>query len=141
MGYDGEGSEEQAAENSIFRSKAVVAVVDDDFIIRELIKTVFSETAWDLRAFSNGKDFLIAEKSTKFDLIFLDLMMPGLTGFQVLEYLKKQNKKLPIIILSALSQKETIIKTISLGVMSYMTKPLNPEGLQKKAVEILSSTF
>lgn len=127
--------------NNIFKSKAVIAIVDDDMIIRELIKTVFSETAWDLKTYENGKEFLLAEKTTKFDLIFLDLLMPELNGFQVLEYLKKQNKKLPIIVLSALSQKETIIKTISLGVMSYMTKPLNPEGLQKKAVEILSSTF
>ena len=127
--------------NSIFQSKAVIAIVDDDMIIRELIKTVFSETAWDLHTFENGKEFLIAEKTTKFDLIFLDLMMPEVTGFQVLEYLKKQNKRLPIVVLSALSQKETITKAIGLGIKSYMTKPLNPEGLQNKAVEILSSTF
>lgn len=141
MGYDGEGLEEQESENSIFQSKAVIAIVDDDLVIRELIKTVFSETAWDLRTFENGKEFLIAEKSSKFDLIFLDLMMPEITGFQVLEYLKKHNKKLPIVVLSALSQKETISKAVSLGIKSYMIKPLNPEGLQKKAVEILSSTF
>ncbi len=141
MGYTGEVSEEQESENSIFQSKAVIAIVDDDMIIRELIKTVFSETAWDLRTFENGKEFLIAEKTSKFDLIFLDLMMPEVTGFQVLEYLKKQNKKLPVVVLSALSQKETITKAIGLGIKSYMTKPLNPEGLQKKAVEILSSTF
>jgi len=139
IGHDRETHDESG--NSIFKSKAVIAIVDDDMIIRELIKTVFSETAWDLKTYENGKEFLIAEKTTKFDLIFLDLLMPELNGFQVLEYLKKQNKKLPIIVLSALSQKETIIKTISLGVMSYMTKPLNPDGLQKKAVEILSSTF
>ena len=141
MGYDGEESEEQESHNSIFQSKAVIAIVDDDLVIRELIETVFSETAWDLRTFENGKEFLIAEKSSKFDLIFLDLMMPEITGFQVLEYLKKQNKKLPIVVLSALSQKETITKAISLGIKSYMTKPLNPEELQKKAIEILSSTF
>ena len=64
-------------------------------------------------------------------------MIPEVTGFQVLVFLNKQNKKLPIIVLSALSQKETIIKTLSLGVSSYMTKPLNPEDLQKKAVEIV----
>jgi len=139
IGHDRENQGE--SDNSIFQSKAVVAIVDDDLIIRELIKTVFSETAWDLKTFENGKEFLIAEKTTKFDLIFLDLIMPEMTGIQVLNSLKEQNKKLPIIVLSALSQKETIVKTMSLGVMSYMTKPLNPEGLQKKAVEILSSTF
>ncbi len=141
MGHERGKIEKQDSTNSIFQSKAVVAIVDDDMIIRELIKTVFSETSWELQTFENGKEFLLAENTTKFDLIFLDLMMPVLTGFQVLEFLKKQNKKLPIIVLSALSQKETITKAISLGIKSYMTKPLNPEGLQKKAVEILSSTF
>ena len=68
-------------------------------------------------------------------------MMPEITGFQVLEYLKQKNRRLPIIVLSALSQKETITKALGLGIKSYMIKPLNPEGLQKKAVEILSSTF
>lgn len=139
MGHDRKSRGESA--NSIFKSRAIVAIVDDDLVIRELIKTVFSETNWDLRTFENGKEFLLAEKTVKFDLIFLDLIMPELTGIQVLNSLKEQNKKLPIIVLSALSQKETIVKTLSLGVMSYMTKPLNPEGLQKKAVEILSSTF
>ncbi len=141
MGHDRGKIEKKEDGNSIFQSKAVVAIVDDDLIIRELIKTVFSDTAWELQTFENGKEFLLAENTTKFDLIFLDLMMPVLTGFQVLEFLKKQNKKLPIIVLSALSQKETITKAISLGIKSYMTKPLNPEGLQNKAVEILSSTF
>ncbi|MCD6396997.1 MAG: response regulator, partial [Spirochaetaceae bacterium] len=141
MGHDRGKIEKQEDGNSIFQSKAVVAIVDDDLIIRELIKTVFSETSWELKTFENGKEFLLAENTTKFDLIFLDLMMPVLTGFQVLEFLKKQNKKLPIIVLSTLSQKETITKAISLGIKSYMTKPLNPEGLQNKAVEILSSTF
>ncbi len=140
MGHEQENRKEASAD-SIFQSKAVVAIVDDDLVIRELIKTVFSETAWDLRTFQNGKEFLVAEKSIQFDLIFLDLMMPEVTGFQVLEYLKKEKKQLPIVVLSALSQKETISKAIGLGIKSYMIKPLNPAGLQKKSVEILSSTF
>ncbi len=141
MRFDSEHVSEDDVSKSIFKSKAVVAVVDDDMIIRELVKTVFSETSWDLRTFQNGKEFLIAEKDTEFDLVFLDLLMPEIDGFQVLAYLKKQNKKLPVIVFSALSQKETIQKAISFGIKSYMIKPLVPEKLQKKAIEILSSTF
>ncbi len=143
MRFDSEQIPEK--ENSqvagIFTSKAIVAVVDDDLIIRELVKTVFSETSWELRPYVNGKEFLIAEKDVDFDLVFLDLMMPEIDGFQVLEYLKKHGKKLPIIVFSALSQKETIQKAISYGIDSYMIKPLVPEKLQKKAIEVLSSTF
>ncbi len=141
MRFDSEHVSEEDVSKSIFKSKAVVAVVDDDMIIRELVKTVFSETSWELKTYQNGKEFLVAERDTEFDLIFLDLMMPEIDGFQVLSYLKKQNKVLPIIVFSALSQKETIQKAISFGIKSYMIKPLVPEKLQKKAIEILSSTF
>ncbi len=141
MRFDSEHVSEDDLSKSIFKSKAVVAIVDDDMIIRELVKTVFSETSWEIRTFQNGKEFLVAEKDTEFDLVFLDLLMPEVDGFQVLAYLKKQNKKLPIIVFSALSQKETIQKAISFGIKSYMIKPLVPEKLQKKAIEVLSSTF
>lgn len=143
MRFDSEQipEKEEGQVASIFTSKAIVAVVDDDLIIRELVKTVFSETSWELRPYVNGKEFLIAEKDIDFDLVFLDLMMPEIDGFQVLEYLKKHGKKLPIIVFSALSQKETIQKAISYGINSYMIKPLVPEKLQKKAIEVLSSTF
>ncbi|RKX93919.1 MAG: response regulator [Spirochaetes bacterium] len=143
MRFDSEqvAEEERDQLASIFNSKATVAVVDDDLIIRELVRTVFSETSWELRPYVNGKEFLIAEKDMDFDLVFLDLMMPEIDGFQVLEYLKKHDKKLPIIVFSALSQKETIQKAISYGINSYMIKPLVPEKIQKKAIEVLSSTF
>jgi len=141
MRFDSEHISEDDMLISIFKSEAVVAVVDDDLIIRELVKTVFYETSWKIRTFTNGKEFLLAEKDTDFDLVFLDLMMPELDGFQVLEYLKKHNRMLPIIVFSALSQKETIQKAISYGIKSYMIKPLVPEKLQKKAIEVLSSTF
>ena len=136
----GEDKEESRLSN-IFNSRAVVAVVDDDLIIRELIKTVFSETSWEIHPYVNGKEFLLAQKDINFDLVFLDLMMPEIDGFQVLEYLKKHNQKIPIIVFSALSQKETIQKAISYGINSYMIKPLVPEKIQKKALEVLSSTF
>ena len=143
MRFDSEQVPEEERDQlaSIFNSKATVAVVDDDLIIRELVRTVFSETSWELRPYVNGKEFLIAEKDMDFDLVFLDLMMPEIDGFQVLEYLKKHDKKLPIIVFSALSQKETIQKAISYGINSYMIKPLVPEKIQKKAIEVLSSTF
>ncbi len=68
-------------------------------------------------------------------------MMPEVDGFQVLEYLKKHSRMLPIIVFSALSRKETIQKAVSYGIKSYIVKPLVPEKLQKKALEVLSSTF
>lgn len=137
---DGEGSEAQGPQG-VFASEATVAVVDDDFVIQELVKTVFSETNWKLVTYNDGKDFLMDEPNREFDLLFLDLMMPQVNGFQVLQYLKSKNSEIPVIVFSALSKKETIVKAVGLGIKTYLIKPLKPEQLMKKAQELLSPAF
>lgn len=123
------------------RGSARIAVVDDDVVIQELVKTVFSETGWTIRIFANGKEFVEGLGKESFDLVFLDLMMPVMDGFQVLDYLKQKSVSLPIIIFSALSKKETVIKAVNYGVTSYMIKPLKPERLLMKAAEALKADF
>ncbi|RKX79050.1 MAG: response regulator [Spirochaetes bacterium] len=118
-----------------------VAAVDDDIVIQELIKTVFSETGWKVHVYENGKKFIENLNKINFDLVFLDLMMPEMNGFEVLNHLKKNNIKVPIIIFSALSRKETVVKAVSFGIHSYIIKPLKPEMLLQKAAEILGANF
>jgi DNA-binding response OmpR family regulator len=91
--------------------------------------------------FKNGKEFLDALADWTFDLIFLDILMPVLDGFQVMEALKNRSVKIPIIVLSSLSQRENVVKALGFGVRSYMAKPLKPEEIRKKAVEILKTDF
>ena len=135
---EGESRRKSAA---VFNSEAEVAIVDDDVVIQELVKTVFSETKWKLVTYDNGKQFLMDKENHDFSLAFLDLMMPEMNGFQVLEYLSKENSEMPVIVFSALSRKETVVKAVSYGIKSYLTKPLKPEQLLKKAAEVLSPAF
>ncbi len=132
---------EDQQRTSVFSSEAQVAVVDDDVVIQELVKTVFSETNWRLHSFNNGREFLDGMKSNDFDLVFLDLMMPEINGFQVLQHMSKENVETPVIVFSALSKKETVIKAVGYGIKSYMIKPLKPEQLLKKSEEILNTSF
>lgn len=121
--------------------KISMAVVDDDIVIQELLKTVFSETGWEITIFNNGKEFTQALGDNDFDLVYLDLMMPEMNGFQVLQYLKENNIETPVIVFSALSRKETVVKAVNFGIHSYMIKPLKPEQLLKKAAEAINSNF
>lgn len=118
-----------------------IVVVDDDVIIQELIKTAFSDTQFQIETYNNGKEFLDDPNALKADLIFLDLMMPQVDGFQVMEDLSERKLELPIIVLSALSQRETVLKALRFGVISYLIKPLKPEGILKKATEVLRMNF
>lgn len=135
---EGESRRKSAA---MFNSDAEVAIVDDDVVIQELVKTVFSETQWKLVTYDNGKQFMMDKENHDFSLAFLDLMMPEMNGFQVLESLSKEGSEMPVIVFSALSRKETVVKAVSYGIKSYLTKPLKPEQLLKKAAEVLSPAF
>jgi DNA-binding response OmpR family regulator len=116
-----------------------IAVVDDDVIIQELIRTAFAADYVTVTAYPDGSDFLAAVESGAgpFALVFLDILMPKVSGFDVLERLKTSDRHLPIIILSSVTQRESVVKSIQLGVKSYLVKPLKPDALFRKALEIL----
>jgi CheY-like chemotaxis protein len=118
-----------------------IAVVDDDLIIRELIKNTFLKTGAGIKAFANGGEYLSAADQENFDLVFLDLMMPVVDGFAVLNSLRSKDIQQPVIVLSAVTQRDTVIRAFRMGVKSYLTKPLKPDDIFKKAIEILKPDF
>jgi DNA-binding response OmpR family regulator len=119
-----------------------VAVVDDDYVIQQMVKTTLTSAGWQCTGFSNGRAFTEdLEKIRGFDLIFLDLVMPEMDGFQVLQKMKEGDIQTPVIIFSALTQKETVAKALSYGIKSYLIKPLKPDKLFRKAIEVLKANF
>ncbi|AEF81370.1 response regulator [Leadbettera azotonutricia] len=118
-----------------------IAVIDDDFIIQELIKNTFQKTGATVTTFSDGGEFIAAVDTEEFDLAFLDLMMPKVDGFEVLKALQSRDIRYPVIVLSAVTQRETVIKAYQMGIKSYLVKPLKPEDIFKKSMEILKANF
>jgi len=122
--------------------KVRIAVVDDDMIVREIIRNAFSTTGWEIVPFTNGMEFTRKLESDKaFDLLFLDLIMPEMNGFAVLQLMNSEKIDIPTIILTALSRKESVLKAQEFGVNSYLIKPIKPEGILAKAAEILGADF
>jgi len=118
-----------------------IAVVDDDFVILELVKTTFAAIGAEVSAFQNGREFMDAVKSRDFDLLFLDLLMPGMGGFDVLSRMRAEAVDLPVIVLSAVSQREAVVRAFQAGVKSYLIKPLKPDQILRKTLEILKANF
>ncbi len=118
-----------------------IAVVDDDFVIQELVKTTFGAISATVSAFSSGSEFVEAAKTDSFDLVFLDILMPQMDGFQVLSRLRTEDIEVPVIILSAVSQREAVMRAFQAGVKSYLIKPLKPDQILKKTLEILKANF
>jgi CheY-like chemotaxis protein len=118
-----------------------IAVVDDDFVIQELIKTTFGAISASVSAFQEGGAFLEQARARSFDLVFLDIVMPGMDGFQVLSRLRAEDIELPVIVLSAVSHREAVMRAFQAGVKSYLIKPLKPDQILKKTLEILKANF
>ena len=122
-------------------SDVAIAVVDDDEVIRTLVSTTFSRLGCRVSQHENGRAFLEALGDPLPSLVFLDLLMPETDGFAVLAALKQNRIEVPIVVLSALSKKETVVKAVAAGVKSYMIKPIKPEQLLQKTIEILKANF
>jgi DNA-binding response OmpR family regulator len=118
-----------------------IAVVDDDFVIQELLKNTFRRFGTRVNVYSDGSEFLKDLMVDNFDLVFLDLLMPNVDGFEVLNAMKIMDMPQSVIVISAVSRRETVIRAFKLGIKSYIIKPLKPDDIIKKALEILRPNF
>jgi len=118
-----------------------IAVVDDDVVIRTVLTKTFQTINAHVDQYATGNSFIENVRSRKYNLIFLDLLMPGMNGFEVLVKLREFEITTPVIVLSAVSQRDAVLKVLSSGVKSYMIKPLKPDALLKKTIEVLQETI
>ncbi|MDR1024424.1 MAG: response regulator [Treponema sp.] len=118
-----------------------IAVVDDDYVIRELVKNTFEKIGVPVSVFSNGGEYLAGLADGNFDLLFLDLLMPKVDGFEVLKILSTRKDSPPVVILSSVTQRDTVVRAFQMGIKSYLTKPIKPQDIFKRAIEILNPDF
>jgi DNA-binding response OmpR family regulator len=118
-----------------------IAAVDDDFVIQELIKNTFQKIDAAIKTYSDGSEYLADLGKEEFDLVFLDLIMPNVDGFAVLRELRERGLRPTIIVLSAVTQRDTVVKAFQMGIKSYLVKPLKPDDIFKKSMEILKPNF
>ena len=119
------------------KNKTHILIVDDDNRIRELIKQYLKDSEYII---STAQDALSAKKKIsyfKFDLIVLDVMMPGQNGFDLTKEIKKK-MNIPIILLTAKGEVEDRIQGLELGADDYLGKPFEPKELLLRIKNIIS---
>lgn len=99
-----------------------VLVVDDEHAIANALKLKLEGSGALVTIAGNGTKALEKLGAEKFDLILLDLMMPGTDGFEVLEGMKQEGIKVPVIVMSNLGQEEDIERAKKLGAKDYLVK-------------------
>jgi len=120
-------------------SKTHILIVDDDNRIRDLLKEYLSENNYIISTSENAENAKIKILHFKFDLIVLDVMMPGQDGYELTKYIKK-NIKTPVILLTAKGEVESRIKGLELGADDYIGKPFEPKELLLRIKNIIKKT-
>jgi len=119
--------------------EAHILVVDDDDRIRDLVKQYLNENNYFVTTAINGEDAQKKVKTIKFDLIVLDIMMPGKSG---LDFTKENKNKIytPIILLTAKGEVEERVHGLEVGADDYLSKPFEPKELLLRIKNILNKT-
>ena len=116
-------------------------IVDDEKGITDSLKDFFIHRGFSVKAANSGEEALTAVKTDRPDIIFLDIRMRGISGLDVLEKIKKTDRRIKVIMLTVLEEKETIDKVKELGADEYIIKPFRIDYLEevviKKVQELL----
>ena len=122
-------------ENTVTNKKNIL-IVDDSSIIRNYLQKACGDNYNNTIA-PGGAEAINLLSSNTFDLMLLDLMMPGVDGFGVLDYMKNNNIVIPIIIISGDTTKETIDRAFSYNVVDMIEKPFSEKTILENIDRIL----
>ena len=114
-----------------------ILVVDDDDRIRDLLKEYLNEKNYIVSTSDNAENAKIKINQFKFDLIVLDVMMPGQDGYDLTKEIKR-DLKVPIILLTAKGEVENRIRGLELGADDYLGKPFEPKELLLRIKNIIN---
>lgn len=108
-----------------------ILYVEDDDDLRDELGSFIQRRVKEVKTASNGLDAINTFQSFKPDIIITDLKMPHMDGFQLSEEIRKIDKLIPIIVTTALSDVDSILETVNLGIDKYLIKPIQIDELQK----------
>lgn len=122
---------------------APLLIVDDDDRLRDLLKTYLTENGFSVTAVGNTTDARVCLKQEKFGLIILDIMMPGETGLEFIDYLRQTPvyHSIPVLFLTALADSQHRIQGFEKGADDYLPKPFEPRELVLRIKNIFKHTF
>ena len=118
-----------------------VLIVDDESMARTLLRLMLVRAGFNVSEAEDGYDALEKVRKNRPDIVLLDVMMPGMDGFAVCESLRSnpETLSLPIIMLSAKTDLDSINKGLRAGATVYLTKPISPEDLTRHVREVLEN--
>jgi len=114
--------------------QALILVVDDNEMNRDMLSRRLRRQEYEVEVAEDGEEALRKVHETAYDLVLLDIMMPNISGYEVLERIKSDptTADLPVIMISAVDDLDSVVRCIELGAEDYLFKPFNPVLLKAR---------
>ncbi len=121
--------------------QGIILVVDDDLFNRVVLSTSLKEEGYAVETAEDGMQALEMLDTRPFDVVLLDLLMPEMDGYQVLEKMKASAslRNIPVIIVSSLDEMDSILRCIAMGATDYLPKPFDAQLLRARLGASLAS--
>jgi len=119
---------------------AHLLIVDDNELNRDMLARRLERQGYEVTAVEDGHQALDALKENKIDLVLLDIMMPELSGYEVLERIKstEATRHIPVIMISAVDELSSVVRCLEMGADDYLFKPFNPQLIRVRIEAALS---
>lgn len=109
---------------------AKILIVDDEEIVIRSCRRILGNSMYAVDSAHDGQDALRKVDETDYDLMILDIMMPGIDGLEVLQHVKERHPTVDVIMMTGLSEIQTAVKAMKLGAFDYLSKPFDPDELK-----------
>lgn len=112
----------------------LLLVVDDNEMNRDMLSRRLERQGYQVATATDGRETMAAVRARPFDLVLLDIMMPEIDGYEVLQQLKADDtlRHIPVIMISAIDELDSVVRCIELGAEDYLPKPFNPTLLKAR---------
>ena len=118
-------------------SRARLLVVDDDRVFRLSTAALLRDEGYDVETANDGQHAVDALRADRFDLLLLDLRMPGIDGLALIEALRLWGNGIPILMISGFGTVDAAVRAMHLGADDFLTKPVDPDVLAERVADLI----
>jgi len=114
-----------------------VLVLEDEYALRQSIEEFLEDLGFEVKGFERGDEFLDELYSQKYDIVLLDVKVPGINGFEVLKQLREMGNDIPAIFVTSMTHVDDLAKGFELGCCDYIKKPFDLKELEVRLKNVL----
>jgi DNA-binding response OmpR family regulator len=115
-----------------------ILIIDDELVLRQTLARILQHAGYEVTTAESGEQGLAFLKTTDFDLVYLDIRMPGLAGPEVLKLIHASHPTLPIVLFTAQPDINSALDALRSGATDYLLKPLKPDAIIERTKTILA---